>query len=76
MKKLENLQQIGMTTNGIVLKKHLPALVEAGLTHLNISLDTLHEKKFEFFTRRKGWDRVWNSIEAAQLYFKPLKVKS
>lgn len=43
-----------MTTNGTVLAKRLDALKEAGLTHLNISLDTLVPAKFEFITRRKG----------------------
>lgn len=43
-----------MTTNGIVLSKRLEPLKIAGLTHLNISLDTLVPKKFEFITRRKG----------------------
>lgn len=43
-----------MTTNGIVLTRKLPALKQAGLTHLNISLDTLKEFKFEIITRRKG----------------------
>ena len=35
------LQTIGMTTNGVTLARRLPALKKAGLTHLNISLDTL-----------------------------------
>ena len=43
-----------MTTNGTVLAKRLDSLKEAGLTHLNISLDTLVPAKFEFITRRKG----------------------
>ena len=40
-KKIFSLQTIGMTTNGVTLARRLPALKEAGLTHLNISLDTL-----------------------------------
>jgi cyclic pyranopterin phosphate synthase len=59
------LDQLGMTTNGITLARQLPILVEAGLTHVNISLDTLQSDKFERITRRKGFDKVWQSIEAA-----------
>ena len=43
-----------MTTNGLTLSKKLDGLHEAGLSHLNISLDTLVAAKFEFITRRKG----------------------
>lgn len=48
-----NRKSIGMTTNGIALKRKLPALKEAGLTALNVSLDTLEAVKFELITRRK-----------------------
>ncbi|KAI0660595.1 molybdenum cofactor biosynthesis prote [Cubamyces menziesii] len=59
------LQSIGMTTNGIALHRKLPALVENGLTHLNISLDTLDPFKFEIMTRRMGHDAVLRSLEVA-----------
>ncbi|KAI0363626.1 molybdenum cofactor biosynthesis prote [Pilatotrama ljubarskyi] len=59
------LQSIGMTTNGIALYRKLPALVENGLTHLNVSLDTLDPFKFEIMTRRMGHDAVLRSIETA-----------
>ncbi|KAI0778709.1 molybdenum cofactor biosynthesis prote [Trametes elegans] len=59
------LQSIGMTTNGIALHRKLPALVQNGLTHLNISLDTLDPFKFEIMTRRRGHDAVLRSIETA-----------
>ncbi|KAI1793206.1 molybdenum cofactor biosynthesis prote [Ganoderma leucocontextum] len=58
------LQSIGMTTNGIVLHRKLPALVRNGLTHLNISLDTLDPFKFEIMTRRMGYDAVLRSLRA------------
>ncbi|KAH8099835.1 molybdenum cofactor biosynthesis prote [Cristinia sonorae] len=59
------LQAIGMTTNGIALHRRLPALVQNGLTHLNISLDTLDPFKFEIMTRRRGHDAVLKSIDTA-----------
>lgn len=43
-----------MTTNGITLKRKLPALKNAGVNLINVSLDTLVPQKFEFVTRRKG----------------------
>ncbi|RDX51907.1 molybdenum cofactor biosynthesis prote [Lentinus brumalis] len=59
------LQSIGMTTNGIALHRKLPALVENGLTHLNISLDTLDPFKFEIMTRRMGHNAVLRSLHTA-----------
>ena len=44
--------EVGMTTNGSVLNRKLPRLKDAGLTHLNISLDSLVPAKNEFITRR------------------------
>lgn len=69
------LQTIAMTTNGVTLARKLPLLKEAGLDLLNISLDTLIPAKFEFITRRKGWDRVMNGIDTAlDLGYDPVKV--
>lgn len=73
--KIEGLKKIAMTTNGITLSKKLKSLKEAGLNQLNISLDTLIEKKFEFITKRKGWSNVMSSIDSALDHgFSPLKV--
>ncbi|XP_067130507.1 molybdenum cofactor biosynthesis protein 1-like isoform X3 [Centruroides vittatus] len=62
---IETIEQISITTNGLLLNKHLPALKKAGLKAINISLDTLIPEKFELITRRKGWERVMKSIDAA-----------
>lgn len=60
-----SIKSVGITTNGITLSRELPALVEAGMTHANISLDTLKEDKFLEITRRKGLKKVLKSIEDA-----------
>ncbi|KAL4246324.1 radical SAM superfamily protein [Abortiporus biennis] len=59
------LKSIGMTTNGIALHRKLPSLIENGLTHLNISLDTMDPYKFEIMTRRMGHEAVLRSLNAA-----------
>lgn len=69
------IKQLGLTTNGLLLKRRLGELQSAGLTHLNISLDTLIPQKFELITRRKGWDRVMAGIDQAlHLGYSPVKV--
>lgn len=72
---LKGVETLAMTTNGVVLAKKLPRLKERGLNALNISLDTLVPAKFEFMTRRKGMERVLESIFAAvDIGFDPVKV--
>ncbi|TFK30946.1 molybdenum cofactor biosynthesis prote [Coprinopsis marcescibilis] len=63
--KLMGLQSIAMTSNGLVLHRHLPQLVENGLTHLNLSLDTLDPLKFELITRRRGHEAVMKTLDMA-----------
>ncbi|KAI8352911.1 hypothetical protein BD560DRAFT_336895, partial [Blakeslea trispora] len=63
--KQHGLQSLAMTSNGIALKRKLPALVQGGLDTLNISLDTLDPHLFQVMTRRKGFERVIEAIELA-----------
>lgn len=63
--KQQGLQSIAMTSNGIALKRKLPALVEGGLDTLNISLDTMDPDLFQIMTRRKGFERVIDAIDCA-----------
>lgn len=67
---LEGLKQIGMTTNGVTLSKQLPDLVQAGMTHVNISLDSLQADKFARLTRRPAayHTRVMKAIEECAKY--------
>lgn len=72
---MPDLKQVAITTNGLTLTRQLPALQQAGLDAINISLDTLKENRFEQFTRRKGWARVIAAIDLAiQLGYNPVKV--
>ena len=52
LKHKAGYERVPITTNGTLLKRKLPRLVEAGLTHINISLDSLVDVKNEFITRR------------------------
>ncbi|BGO96905.1 putative Molybdopterin cofactor biosynthetic protein [Rhodotorula toruloides ATCC 204091] len=60
------LTSLGMTSNGVALPRKLPSLVSAGLTHLNLSLDTLDPLKYELMTRRRGFERVIECLEMAE----------
>lgn len=57
------LRELCLTTNGIALHRKLEGMVEAGLTGVNLSLDTLDSWQFQIMTRRKGFDAVMKSID-------------
>jgi len=64
-----------MTSNGIALKRKLPSLINSGMNLLNLSLDTLDRFKFELMTRRKGFERVMETIDDALAHgLDPVKV--
>jgi GTP 3',8-cyclase len=58
----QGLRELCLTTNGISLHRKLDSMVEAGLTGVNLSLDTLDPWQFQIMTRRKGFDAVMRSI--------------
>ena len=66
LKAIDGIETVAMTTNGLTLQRHLPQLIDAGLDAINISLDTLEDKKFEFVSRRPraGHAKVLNAIDS------------
>lgn len=58
----DGLQELCLTTNGISLHRKLDAMAEAGLTGVNLSLDTLDPFKYQIMTRRNGFGAVMKSI--------------
>lgn len=69
--------EISMTTNAIFLERHMDQLVDAGLSRLNISLDTADPERFAELTRRNRFDAVLKGIEAAQNSgLRPLKINA
>ncbi|KAM3074769.1 hypothetical protein ACMFMG_008186 [Clarireedia jacksonii] len=57
------LRELCLTTNGLNLARKLDGMVAAGLTGVNLSLDTLDPWQFQIMTRRKGFEAVMKSIE-------------
>ena len=65
MKALSGLEQVTLTTNGLLLASKLDALCAAGLDALNISLDTLDPEKFRYISRVGELDQAVAGIRAA-----------
>ena len=65
LKNIDGIEQVTMTTNGILLKGHLPALLKAGLDAVNISLDSTDRDTFRKITGFDQLDMVLAAIDAA-----------
>lgn len=65
LKGISGIEQVTMTTNGILLKENLEGLLASGLDAVNISLDTLNEEKFEWITGFRKLDTVLSAIDGA-----------
>lgn len=78
LRKLEGLKSLSLTTNGILLKQQAKALAEAGLTRINVSLDSLIREKFAQLTRRDQISRVLEGLEELEHYpsIHPIKVNA
>jgi cyclic pyranopterin phosphate synthase len=72
---LPGLQDISMTTNGILLEEFASALFDAGLRRVNISMDSLNPDKYREITRGGDLSRVWEGVLAARrLGIAPIKI--
>ena len=63
---IEGLDEVSLTTNGLLLAEQAAGLRAAGLMRLNVSLDSLTQQGFERLARRPGLDRVLAGLEAAK----------
>jgi cyclic pyranopterin phosphate synthase len=63
---VDGIEDVALTTNGLLLAEQAQQLKDAGLNRLNVSLDSINPRVFEKITRRQGLDKVLAGIEAAQ----------
>jgi cyclic pyranopterin phosphate synthase len=70
------VEDLSLTTNGILLDRLAKPLVDAGLRRINVSLDSLSHTRFAEITRRDALDRVLTGLEEAERYaeLRPIKV--
>lgn len=66
LREINGIDEVTLTTNGILFAEQAEQLKQSGLNRVNISLDSINEAVFEQITRRKGVDRVLAGITAAQ----------
>lgn len=66
LKAQSAIQDLALTTNGVLLERHAQQLADAGLDRITVSLDTLDPGTFQLLTRRNDLARVLKGIEAAR----------
>lgn len=69
------IEDISLTTNGLLLDRLAEPLVRAGLKRINVSLDTLQAERFLRITRGGSFERTWAGIlKAEELGLRPIKL--
>lgn len=77
VRELHPSVSIALTTNALGLDKRIDSLVRAGLTRINVSLDTIRRDTFATITRRDRLDQVVSGIDAARRAgLAPIKVNA
>ena len=72
---MPGIEEVGVTTNGVLLKHMARPLWDAGLRRVNVSLDTLSPLKFRKVTRKDHYHEVWQGIrEAESVGFYPIRM--
>ena len=74
---MPGIENVSMTTNGVLLPEMADDLKAAGLSRVNISLDTLDPEQFTFITRVGRLESTLNGIDAAlEAGFNPVKINA
>jgi len=60
---VEGIEEVAITTNGVLISQHISQLRELGIRKINLSLDTLDPVRFNMITRRNEFDKVWKTYQ-------------
>jgi cyclic pyranopterin phosphate synthase len=72
---LDTLEDVSLTTNGLLLGPQLTALKAAGIRRINVSLDTLQPARYRSITGTDGFAVVWRALmDALKMGFDPIKI--
>jgi cyclic pyranopterin phosphate synthase len=64
--RIPGIRDLSLTTNGVLLEENIDRIKVAGVTRINISLDTLKPERYRDITGTDAFDRVWAGIRAAE----------
>jgi len=74
---IDGIEDLAMTTNGVLLGAQAQALYDAGLKRINVHLDTLDRERFQKITRRDDLGKVLDAIELCRkIGYGPIKINA
>ncbi|MGZ3584527.1 MAG: GTP 3',8-cyclase MoaA [Ktedonobacterales bacterium] len=78
LRTIPGLRSLSLTTNGVLLTKLAGPLAEAGLTRINVSLDSLVRERFAQLARRDALEQVLAGLEELEKYptIRPIKINA
>lgn len=76
VKAIPGIEEIHITTNGVLTLPHVPELKELGIKSINLSLDTLDRNRFFRITRRDELDKVMATFHALLQHQIPVKINA
>ncbi|MGB6674529.1 MAG: radical SAM protein [Candidatus Nitrosopolaris sp.] len=65
LSNIDEIKAISMTTNGLLLRDKVMQLRDAGLSSINVSLDTFKDDRFKAITGIRGLNKIMNAIRVA-----------
>ena len=72
---IKGLEEITLTTNGVLLKRFAADVRECGISRVNVSLDSLRPERFSYITGRDYFGQVWGGLEEAEhVGLNPIKI--
>jgi cyclic pyranopterin phosphate synthase len=75
--RIEGIESIALTTNGVLLADRAQELYDAGLRRINVHLDSMDREMYRVITRRDAFDAVMNGLRAASdLGYGPIKINA
>ncbi len=76
IKSISGIDQLHLTTNGVLTSPHIQELKAIGIASVNLSLDTLDRERFKAITRRDEFDKTWETFQRLQEAGIPMKINA
>ncbi|MFM8850335.1 MAG: GTP 3',8-cyclase MoaA [Cytophagales bacterium] len=76
IRQIKGIQDIHITTNGVLTAPFIPELKELGIASMNLSLDTLDRDRFKQITRRDEFDKTWKVLQLLLTAKIPVKLNA
>jgi len=73
---IDGIQDLHLTTNGLLTTPHIPELKRLGIASVNLSLDTLDRERFKVITRRDEFDKTWKAFQLLMENDIPVKINA